>query len=50
MTVSFNSEEYSEKYTVSVQCPDFRDSQTVWKVTLSPAHQRINCCKNNNNQ
>ncbi|XP_036375607.1 interleukin-17 receptor A-like [Megalops cyprinoides] len=31
ITVSFNSGEFSEKYMVSVQCPDFSNSQIVWK-------------------
>ncbi|XP_035258125.1 interleukin-17 receptor A-like [Anguilla anguilla] len=51
MTVSFNSEEHSEKYTVSVQCPDFRDSQTVWKenetslnVTFAMDQWPATCC------
>ncbi|KAG9339943.1 hypothetical protein JZ751_022258 [Albula glossodonta] len=32
ITVRFNSGEFSEKYIVSVQCPGFRDLQTVWKI------------------
>ncbi|KAJ8373712.1 hypothetical protein SKAU_G00042920 [Synaphobranchus kaupii] len=33
IAVSFNSWEFSENYTVSIQCPDFKDSQTVWKTS-----------------
>ncbi|KAJ8411378.1 hypothetical protein AAFF_G00173840 [Aldrovandia affinis] len=31
LAVSFNSAEFSEKYLVSIRCPDHKHSQTVWK-------------------
>ncbi|KAI1882178.1 hypothetical protein AGOR_G00248020 [Albula goreensis] len=52
ITVRFNSGEFSEKYIVSVQCPGFRDSQTVWKenqtllnVTFTMDRWHQTCCE-----
>ncbi|KAJ8245595.1 hypothetical protein GJAV_G00272430 [Gymnothorax javanicus] len=51
LTVRFNTGEFSEKYTVSIRCPDFRDSQTVWKgnetalnVSFAVDHWPETCC------